>query len=90
MSGGEEHEDLGGGGRPAACVLSDGCGWFIFSSWVRYCSILHWRRIIPQNRSKVKDQSGKWGWFLVDRLGAGGLDDWEVKIADFVVLLGDY
>ena len=28
------------------------------------------------------------GWFLVDKLGAGGLDDLEVKIADFVVLLG--
>ncbi len=28
------------------------------------------------------------GWFLVDKLGGGGLDDWEVKIADFVVLLG--
>ncbi len=28
------------------------------------------------------------GWFLVDKAGAGGLDDWEVKIADFVVLLG--
>ena len=28
------------------------------------------------------------GWFLVDKLVAGGLDDWEVKIADFVVLLG--
>ncbi len=27
-------------------------------------------------------------WFLVDKLGGGGLDDWEVKIADFVVLLG--
>jgi hypothetical protein len=27
-------------------------------------------------------------WFLVDKLVAGGLDDWEVKIADFVVLLG--
>ncbi len=26
--------------------------------------------------------------FLVDKSGAGGLDDWEVKIADFVVLLG--
>ncbi len=25
---------------------------------------------------------------MVDKLGAGGLDDWEVKIADFVVLLG--
>ncbi len=25
------------------------------------------------------------GWFLVDKLGAGGLDDWEVKIADFSV-----
>jgi len=25
-----------------------------------------------------------WGWFLVDKLVAGGLDDWEVKIADFV------
>ncbi len=24
------------------------------------------------------------GWFLVDNLAAGGLDDWEVKIADFV------
>jgi hypothetical protein len=23
-------------------------------------------------------------WFLVDKLGGGGLDDWEVKIADFV------
>ena len=23
-------------------------------------------------------------WFLVDKLVAGGLDDWEVKIADFV------
>ncbi len=30
----------------------------------------------------------KWGWFLVDKFGGGGLDDWEVKIADFVVLLG--
>ena len=30
----------------------------------------------------------KWGWFLVDKVVAGGLDDWEVKIADFVVLLG--
>ena len=28
------------------------------------------------------------GWFLVDKLGGGGLDDWEVKIADIVVLLG--
>ncbi len=27
-------------------------------------------------------------WFLVDKLVAGGLDDWEVKIADFGVLLG--
>ena len=27
-------------------------------------------------------------WFLVDKLVAGGLDSWEVKIADFVVLLG--
>ena len=27
-------------------------------------------------------------WFLVDKSGGGGLDDWEVKIADFVVLLG--
>jgi len=27
-------------------------------------------------------------WFLIDKSGAGGLDDWEVKIADFVVLLG--
>jgi len=27
----------------------------------------------------------KWGWFLVDKLVAGGLDDWEVKIADFSV-----
>ncbi len=25
---------------------------------------------------------------MVDKLVAGGLDDWEVKIADFVVLLG--
>ncbi len=24
------------------------------------------------------------GWFLVDKSGGGGLDDWEVKIADFV------
>ena len=30
----------------------------------------------------------KWGCFLVDKLVGGGLDDWEVKIADFVVLLG--
>ena len=28
------------------------------------------------------------GGFLLDKSGAGGLDDWEVKIADFVVLLG--
>ncbi len=28
------------------------------------------------------------GYFLVDKLVAGGLDDWEVKIADFVVGLG--
>ncbi len=27
-------------------------------------------------------------WFLVDKSVAGGLDDWEVKIADFGVLLG--
>ena len=27
------------------------------------------------------------GWFLVDKSGGVGLDDWEVKIADFVVLL---
>ncbi len=27
-------------------------------------------------------------WILVDKSGGGGLDDWEVKIADFVVLLG--
>ncbi len=27
-------------------------------------------------------------WFLVDKSVAGGLDDWDVKIADFVVLLG--
>ena len=27
-------------------------------------------------------------WFLVDKSGGGGLDDWEVKTADFVVLLG--
>ena len=26
---------------------------------------------------------------MVDKSGAGGLDDWEVKIADFVVLLED-
>ncbi len=61
------------------------------------------QRIIPQDRSKVKDQSAKlWYrlpsfaeatedrsamWFLVDKSGVGGLDDWEVKIADFVVLL---
>ncbi len=25
--------------------------------------------------------------FLLDKVVAGGLDDWEVKIADFVVLL---
>ena len=25
---------------------------------------------------------------MVDKFGGGGLDDWEVKIADFVVLLG--
>ena len=31
--------------------------------------------------------NGKWGWFLVDKLVADGLDGWEVKIADFVVLL---
>ena len=28
------------------------------------------------------------GWFLVDKLVAGGLDDWEVKIADFGGFLG--
>ena len=28
------------------------------------------------------------GGFLLDKLGGVGLDDWEVKIADFVVLLG--
>ncbi len=28
------------------------------------------------------------GVFLVDKSVAGGLDDWDVKIADFVVLLG--
>ncbi len=27
-------------------------------------------------------------YFLVDKSVAGGLDDWEVEIADFVVLLG--
>ena len=32
-------------------------------------------------------QEGKW-WFLLDKSGGGGLDDWEVKIADFVVVLG--
>ncbi len=26
--------------------------------------------------------------FLVDKSGGNGLDDWEVKIVDFVVLLG--
>ncbi len=25
---------------------------------------------------------------MLDKVGGGGLDDWEVKIADFVVLLG--
>ena len=28
------------------------------------------------------------GWFLVDKSGGVGLDYWEVKIADFVDLLG--
>ncbi len=28
------------------------------------------------------------GVFLVDKVGGSGLDNWEVKIADFVVLLG--
>ena len=28
------------------------------------------------------------GWiFLLDKVGAGGLDDWEAGIADFVVVL---
>ena len=27
--------------------------------------------------------------FLVDKLVAGGLDDWEVKIADFVGFVGE-
>ncbi len=26
----------------------------------------------------------KWGWFLVDKVVAGGLDDWKVIIADIV------
>ena len=30
----------------------------------------------------------KYGLFLVDKAGPGGLDDWEVKIAGFVILLG--
>ena len=45
-------------------------------------------------REKGGDRSGeveKWrrggGGFLVDKSGGGGLDDWEVKIADFVVAL---
>ncbi len=40
--------------------------------------------------SSIQAGSGwlKSQWFLVDKLVAGGLDDWEVKIADFVVLLG--
>ncbi len=25
---------------------------------------------------------------MLDKVGGGGLDDWEVKIVDFVVLLG--
>ena len=44
-----EYRSQNVGGRPAACVLSDG------------------------------------GCFLVDKSGGVGLDDWEVKIADFSV-----
>ena len=28
------------------------------------------------------------GGIWIDKLVAGGLDDWEVKIADYVILLG--
>ncbi len=41
---------------------------------------------LPSFAEATEDRSAM--WFFVDKVGGGGLDDWEVKIVDFVVLLG--